>query len=34
MKPGSKYQQAQPEDRLTIAGMKQQDCSVRAMACR
>ena len=26
------YQQLQPEDRMTIASMHQQDCSVRAMA--
>ena len=26
------YQQLQPEDRMTIASMRQQDCSVRAMA--
>jgi IS30 family transposase len=26
------YQQLQPEDRITIASMRQQDCSVRAMA--
>ncbi|MFM9428247.1 IS30 family transposase [Variovorax sp. GrIS 2.14] len=25
------YQQLQPEDRITIASMRQQDCSVRAM---
>jgi IS30 family transposase len=28
----SRYQQLQPEDRMTIASMSQQGCSMRAMA--
>ena len=32
MKERTKYEQLQPEDRMTIASMSQQRCSVRAMA--
>ena len=32
MQDQAKYQQLQPEDRMTIASMAQQGCGVRAMA--
>jgi IS30 family transposase len=32
MEERTKYQQLQPEDRMTLASMRQQGCSVRAMA--
>jgi len=32
MQDQMKYQQLQPEDRMTIASMTQQGCGVRAMA--
>lgn len=32
MQPAARYEQLQPEDRMTIASMRQQGRSVRAMA--